>query len=216
MPTLILTSLSNRGIYGQAWLDSDAYTASSEITISMVQFCLSTGLLFLFCTQAFSWAASVVLLVLWFKEWGPFSSCFLFFKCPRIVIDPGCVLMPRDQSESPRVEYGYLASVGPCLRLWARERNSGIISPMGWKTVLQRKLEHFPSSSEGWFWYSQALDLPKPLEKSFCQQEHSLRAAHGLGGGRFSIDHPCVPHLLCVFVDIYFLSRIRKWLEISV
>lgn len=62
-----------------------------------------------------SWAASVMLLVLWFKEWGPFSSCFLFFKCPRIVIDPGWVLMPRDQSESPRVEYGSLASVGPCV-----------------------------------------------------------------------------------------------------
>lgn len=61
MQTLIPDSLSQRGIYGQAWLDSGAHRAQSDITVSAARFCPSAGRL-LSCHRALSWAASVTLL----------------------------------------------------------------------------------------------------------------------------------------------------------
>ena len=58
MPTQIPASLKQEGgIYGQAWLDPGAYTASSEVTVSVLRPASPSGLLFLFGSQVPSWAA---------------------------------------------------------------------------------------------------------------------------------------------------------------
>lgn len=74
---------------------------------------------------------------------------------------------------------------------------------------MQGKWEPLTDSLQGWLQYGGALDLPKAPGKNSCQGERIACVVSGLGGDHFTIDYPFVPYV-CLFVDIYFPTGIRK------